>query len=85
LERHITGKKILCLGSMPAIEMRTHIVDDPDHADVILINSEGISAQDTGNIVKNYKDTKRIICVGPSTAGIARLNQIELWCPFGTS
>jgi hypothetical protein len=87
LEQEITGKKISCLGSIPAIEtaMRTHIVSNPDHADVILINSEGILAQYTGNIVRRYEDTKRIICVGPSTAGIARLNQIELWCPFGTS
>jgi succinyl-CoA synthetase alpha subunit len=71
---------------MPAIEtaLRTYIVDDPHNADVILINGEGISAQDMGNIVQNYKDTKRIVCVGPSTAGNARLNQIELWCPFGT-
>jgi hypothetical protein len=86
LEREIKGKKVFCLGSMPAIEtaLRTYIVDDPHNADVILINGEGISAQDMGNIVQNYKDTKRIVCVGPSTAGNARLNQIELWCPFGT-
>jgi hypothetical protein len=86
LEREIKGKKVFCLSSMPAIEtaLRTYIVDDPHNADVILINGEGISAQDMGNIVQNYKDTKRIVCVGPSTAGNARLNQIELWCPFGT-
>ncbi len=86
LELEIKGKKIVCIGRMPAIEtsLRTYIVDDPDKADVIIINGEGISAPGTGNIVRNYKDTKRIMCVGPSTAGIARLNQIELWCPFGT-
>jgi hypothetical protein len=86
LELEIKGKRICCIGSIPVIEtsLRTYIVDDPSNADVIIINGEGISASDTGNIVKNFKDKKRILCVGPSTAGIARLNQIELWCPFGT-
>jgi hypothetical protein len=23
------------------------------------------------------------LCIGPSTAGIARLNDVEHWCPFG--
>ncbi|MFA5347565.1 MAG: hypothetical protein WC294_05470 [Methanoregula sp.] len=86
LEREMTGKRILCIGDMHAIEtaFRNFIVYDPDNADVIFINGEGILAPDSGDIIQNYKDTKRILCVGPSTAGIARLNQIELWCPFGT-
>jgi hypothetical protein len=86
LEREIQGKRLFCLGRMPVIEnaLRTYIVDDPDSAEVILINGEGISAQDTGDIIRIYKDTKKIVCVGPSTAGVARLNQIEVWCPFGT-
>ncbi len=86
LEREIIGKRIFCLGSIPAVEsaLGAFVVDDPSNAEIILINSEGISGPDTGNIVQQYKDKKRIICIGPSTAGIARLNQIELWCPFGT-
>jgi hypothetical protein len=82
----IMGKRLFCIGSMPSIKtaVMDYIVDDPDDADVIFINSEGIIAEETGNIIRNYKDTKRIICFGPSTAGVARLNQIELWCPFGT-
>jgi hypothetical protein len=59
-------------------------VNDPDTADVVLINGEGIIAEETGTIIRNYNGTKRIICIGPSTAGVARLNQIEHWCPFGT-
>jgi succinyl-CoA synthetase alpha subunit len=72
---------------MPAIEtaFRNYIVHNPDDAEVIFINSEGITALDTGDIIQNYKDTKKILCLGPSTAGIARLNHVELWCPFGTS
>ncbi len=65
-------------------EIRDYRVNDPDTADVILINGEGIIAEGTGNIIRNYNGAKRIICLGPSTAGVARLNQIEHWCPFGT-
>jgi hypothetical protein len=71
---------------MPAIEtaLKSAIVKNPQDADVILMNGEGIIEKGTGDIIRTYKDTKRIMCLGPSTAGVARLNQFELWCPFGT-
>lgn len=80
------GKRIFCRGSIPAFEaaFRSALVKDPRDADVILINGEGIIEKGTGEIVRTYKDTKRIMYLGPSTAGVARLNQFELWCPFGT-
>ena len=79
-------KRIFCLGSMPTIEtaFRSTIVKDPQDADVILMNGEGIIEKGTIDIIRNYKETKRILCLGPSTAGVARLNQLEHWCPFGT-
>ena len=87
LDMAITGKRVLCIGSMPAIETapRTEIVTDPKDADLILINAEGIIDQGIGDLIAECKDTRRIICLGPSTAGIARLQQIEHWCPYGTS
>lgn len=86
LECEIQGKRFFCVGSIPSLEtsLRGSVVDDPENAEVIIINGEGISSPDAGNIVQHYKGTKRIMCVGPSTAGIARLNKIDLWCPFGT-
>ena len=80
------GNRIFCRGSMPTIDaaLRSAIVKNPQDADVILLNGEGITEKGTGDIIRNNKDTKRIICLGPSTAGVARLNQFELWCPFGT-
>jgi len=82
----LEGKKIFCIGSMPGIEtaFRSTIVTNPHDTDVIVMNGEGIIKQGTGTTLLNYKDTKRFLCLGPSTAGIARLNQIEHWCPFGT-
>ncbi len=86
LELEMREKRIVCIGDMQAIEsaIRNSVVYDTDAADVILINGEGIIKQGTGDIVQKYKDSKRILCIGPSAAGVARLNQIELWCPFGT-
>ena len=80
------GKRIFCVSSMPAIEttFRNTIVTNPQHADVILIHGKGIIEPGTADIIRNYKETKRILCLGPSTAGVARLNQLEIWCPFGT-
>jgi hypothetical protein len=57
---------------------------NPHEADVILINGEGIIEQRAGTILMDYKGTKLVLCLGPSTAGITRLNQLEHWCPFGT-
>jgi hypothetical protein len=80
------GKRFFCIGDISSLTtvIKDYRVNDPDTADIILINGEGIIAEGTGKIIKNYTGTKRIICIGPSTAGVARLNEIEHWCPFGT-
>jgi len=82
----IHGKKILSIGSIPAIEdtFCTYIVTDPKEADLILINAEGIIDAGVDDLIAEFKGMKRIICLGPSTAGVARLQQFEHWCPYGT-
>jgi hypothetical protein len=86
LLHELGGKQIFWRGSMSAVDtaFRSTIVKNPQDADVILVNGEGIIEKGTGDIIRNYKETTRILCLGPSTAGVARLNQLELWCPFGT-
>ncbi len=83
----IKGKRILCIGSMPAIEnaFPSQIVTDHKYADLVLINAEGIIDTKLGDLITEIKDSKRIICIGPSTAGVSRLQQIEHWCPYGTN
>ena len=79
--------RLFCIGSMGTMEpeLRNSVLDNLSNADIILINGEGIINDGTGDIIINNKNSKRIICVGPSTAGIARLHGIEHWCPFGRS
>jgi hypothetical protein len=86
LLHELGGKKIFCNGSIPVIETAfgSAIVTTPHDADIILVNGEGIIEQGAGTLLMNYKGTKLVLCLGPSTAGIARLNHLEHWCPFGT-
>jgi hypothetical protein len=87
LKREIGGKKIYCIGSIPEIEHQfgRMIVSDPDLADVILVSGDGLIAQGTGDRIEKYRGKKRVLCIGSSTAGIARLHQLEHWCPYGRS
>lgn len=85
LVEEVAGKKIYCVGSIARLEdrCRGQIVSDPSDAEVIVINGEGIIGSGTGSLVENFHATRRIVCIGPSTAGIARLNNLEHWCPYG--
>jgi hypothetical protein len=80
-------KRVFCMGSMPSIEntSRTEIATEAKSADLILINAEGILDTGLGDFLAEFAGKKRILCLGPSTAGVARLQQIEHWCPYGTS
>ncbi len=87
LKREIGGKKVCCIGSMPEIErqFRGQVVPEPEVADVILINGEGLIAEGTGDVIEQYKGKKQVLSIGPSVAGISRLHMLEHWCPYGRS
>lgn len=83
-QRELMGKKIFCIGLLmsDAPELLGAQSGNIDEADIILINGTGLISNEVGDLIETHK-TKRIICVGPSTAGIARLYEIEHWCPHG--
>ena len=85
LAAELAGKQVFINGTIHSLESLKgiQITTDPSLAEVILIGGEGLIAPGTGNLVETYGKTKRIICVGPSTAGTARLNELEHWCPYG--
>lgn len=80
-----TGK-VFALGSIHSLEqgMSRFIVKDPGSADIILINGEGTIEPGTGDIVSKYGGSTPVLVLGPSTAGIASLEKIERFCPYGT-
>jgi len=86
LQETLAGKRVFFIGAMPALEndLRGMVAGSPEDADVILINSEGIIRPETGDLIGRAKETTRIICLGPSTAGTARLRDLGHWCPYGT-
>jgi hypothetical protein len=54
-------------------------------ADLILISSEGMIAEGTGDVIEQYKGKKKVLCIGSSVAGVSRLHLLEHWCPYGKS
>jgi hypothetical protein len=83
----LSGKQVYAIGSRSCFEsiFGIHLTEDPSQADVIIINGEGIIGADVGDEIVKYQLSKRIICIGPSAAGIARLFELEHWCPYGCS
>lgn len=87
LQRELEGKRLFFMGSLRegCSLIQDANTEDIAKAEIILINGEGLISEGTGDIIEMYKKTKRVICIGPSTAGIARLYEIEHWCPYGRS
>ena len=87
IRMELAGKTVYCIGSMgkSGVSAFGPITDTLSDAEIIIINGEGIISRETGNIIEVNKDHRRIICVGPSAAGIARLYELERWCPYGRS
>jgi hypothetical protein len=85
LTAEISGKQVSCIGSKSGFESQPgiHLSDDLTRAEVILINGEGVIGEGVGDEIEKYRTSKRIICIGPSSVGIARLYELEHWCPYG--
>jgi hypothetical protein len=58
--------------------------NNPESAEIILLNGEGLIAAGTGDIIEKYREKKTVLLLGPSTAGIASLEKLERFCPYGT-
>jgi hypothetical protein len=87
IRKELANKNLYCIGSMgkSGVSAFGNTTENLSEAEVIIINGEGIIGKETGNIIEVNKDHRRIICVGPSTAGVARLYELEHWCPYGRS
>jgi hypothetical protein len=86
LKKKVGGKNVFCIGEIAGIgQFAGMVVQDPETADVILIGSDGLVAEGTGDLIERYRKRKQIICIGSSVAGISRLHLLEHWCPYGMS
>ncbi len=86
LKKKLSGKRVFFIGEMPVLQREPGmlVTQDPETADIILINNEGLITDIVSGIVGNYRGKKEIFFIGPSTAGVAGLEQIGRFCPYGT-
>ncbi len=86
LKGRLAGKRVYTVEPIPTLdyELGSFVVTDPQSADVILINNEGLVNQSASELIPMYRGKKEIICLGPSTAGVAGLQRIDRFCPYGT-
>ncbi|HNX16729.1 MAG TPA: hypothetical protein PKM50_00200 [Methanoregula sp.] len=85
LMEKISGHRVFCVGKIHALEREQNIeiVSDIHEAEFILVNNEGLIALETSDLIASVVTGKKVIFLGPSTSGIARLQQHEHWCPYG--
>lgn len=81
----LKGKTVYIHGEVYGIDALSGVsrTNGPDSAEILLIGGDGCIAAGTGDLVEQYRGRKRILCIGPSTAGIARLSDLDHWCPYG--
>jgi hypothetical protein len=74
------------IGPIPQTIQETgdFIVNNPAIADCLMVNNEGLIAEGTGDLIEKYRENKTVLLLGPSTAGIAGLEKLERFCPYGT-
>lgn len=83
LAKILKSKQVYCCGDMPDVKKiaGNSLVDKPEEADIIIMNNEGIIS-DEATLLSDIPSEK-ILYVGPSTVGTAKLLQCEHFCPFG--
>jgi len=83
---HVIGNaKIFPLGQIPKISEKfgNHVVDDPGAADLILVNGDAMISPEAEPVLGMWTGKKRVLFLGPSTAGTCSLLRCEHYCPYG--
>jgi hypothetical protein len=57
--------------------------ESPEGAEVVLVVGDGMIAKETGDLLASIQGKKRVLFLGPSTAGVCSLEGCRHWCPFG--
>ena len=81
----LEGHRIFSADALPVLHRLrgVHFTEDIREADIILVNNEGIITPDLGDLIAAHGAGKRILWLGPSTAGVCQIQQGEHWCPYG--
>lgn len=86
MRQKLAQQRVFCIGSTPVLEreLAQLLVADPHAADIILITGEGLLEDTVSEILHMYQGKKKILCIGPSTSGVAALERLDRFCPYGT-
>ena len=81
LREALKGEKVGILGDSPVLlrEFSHQVRKNIDDADRILVMGQGL---ESGIELPDGTDGK-VLCIGPSTSGVASLHNIPHWCPYG--
>ncbi|MBP1928642.1 hypothetical protein J2741_001189 [Methanolinea mesophila] len=85
LREEIGASSVFVLGDCGVLsgEHERHRIRHAGDADRVLVTGEGMIAPGAGDLLEASGNTGRVLFLGPSTAGVAALENIPHWCPFG--
>lgn len=81
----LKGQAVYIVGEAEGVPeaLEEDLAATPEDADVLLVTGPGLISDEGLAMVEGAQGKKRVIFLGPSTAGVAALLGIEHWCPYG--
>jgi hypothetical protein len=85
LKGKINRRKVCLIGSSPLLEMelKAFLVDRIEDAELIVVNGDGLESDEGARLLDSVYPGKELFFTGPSTSGVAILEKISHWCPYG--
>ncbi len=85
LKAKINGRKVCLLGDSSRLEMelKAFLVENIEDAEVIIVNGDGLVSDEGARSITCQYPGKELFFIGPSTSGVAVLQKIPHWCPYG--
>ncbi|MDD3407092.1 MAG: hypothetical protein PHP13_03305 [Methanomicrobium sp.] len=85
LKSEIADKKVYLNGTLPGLneKISDNIVKSPEMADIIIVSGDGLFDDEMLSITEGCRGKKRLIFIGPTTAGFSNISGLEHFCPYG--
>ncbi len=85
LRAELAGSTLYAVGRVQVLEreLAAQLVSDPAAADLLLVGADGPLSDAGLRVLEEHRGEKRILFLGPSTAGLSALLSEEHWCPYG--
>ena len=85
LKEEVGGSSVFVLGDSEVLsgEFGGSAGQGPHDEDTVLVTGEGMISPKAGELLESSSGARRVLFLGPSTSGVASLENIPHWCPFG--